>query len=83
MHQVVLNTLVIKYLDKKVFDYIDPWGESLASIAWVIKAYYHHTIMATPGQAVFGRYMIFNFTSVVDWKVITAEKQQQVDIDNF
>ena len=26
--------------------------------------------------------MIFNVASVVDWKVITSEKQQQVDIDN-
>ena len=38
--------------------------------------------MATPGKAVFVRYMQFNLTSVVDWRVVTASKQQQVDIDN-
>ena len=29
VHQVILNMLVTKGLDKKVFDYIDPWGETL------------------------------------------------------
>ena len=38
--------------------------------------------MATPGQAVFGRDMLFNLASVVDWRVVTAAKQRQVDIDN-
>ena len=38
--------------------------------------------MATLGQAVFGRYMLFNLTSVDDWWVVTAAKQRQLDIDN-
>ena len=38
--------------------------------------------MSTPGQAVFGRDMIFNLASVVDRKVVTAKNCQQVDIDN-
>ena len=33
LHQVILNMLVNNDLDKKVFDYIDPWCEPLASIA--------------------------------------------------
>ena len=33
-------------------------------------------------QAVFGRDMLFNLTSVVYWRVATAVKQRQVDIDN-
>ena len=33
LHQVILNMLVTKYIDKKGFDYIDPWGETLACIA--------------------------------------------------
>ena len=82
VHQVILNILVTKDLDKKVFDHIDPSGENLTSIEWSIRAYYHCTIMTTPGQAVFVRDMIFNLASVVDWRVITAVKQQQVDIYN-
>ena len=38
--------------------------------------------MATPGQYVFGRCMLFNLASVVEWQVATAAKQRQVDIDN-
>ena len=38
--------------------------------------------MATPGQAIFGIDMLFKLASVVDWKVVTAAKQRQVDIDN-
>ena len=83
VHQVSLNMLVTKNLDNKVFNHIDPWGETLASIAWSIRASYCHTIMATPVQAVFGRDMIFNLESVIDWKVVTTAKQRQVDVDNF
>ena len=67
-----------KDLDNEVFDYIDPWGEALSSIAGAIRASYHSTIMTTPGQAVFGRYILFNLASVVDDQVVTATKQRQV-----
>ena len=83
VNQVILNILVTMYLDKKVFDSIYPWGETLAYIAWAVRDSYYHTIMATPGQAVFGRDMLFNIASFIDWQVVTAVKQSQVDIDNF
>ena len=82
VHQVILNMLVTKYLNNKVFYYIDTWGENMASITWAIRASYHRTIQVTPGQAVFGRYIIFNLASVLHWRVITAGKQGQVGIDN-
>ena len=44
------------------------------SIAWAIRASYHHTIMATPGQAVFGGDILFNLASVLDWIVVTTAK---------
>ena len=37
--------------------------------------------MATRGQAVFGRDILFNLPSVVDWRIPTAAKQRQVDIN--
>ena len=80
VHQVILNMLVTKYLDNKVFNYIDTWGETLSYIAWEIRASYQRNIMATPVQAVFGRDMLFNLASVVDWRVATAAKKRQVDI---
>ena len=76
------SILVTKDIDNKVFDYIDPWVETLAYIAWVVGASYHHTIMPTPGQAIFGIDLLFNLVSVIDWRVVTAGKQHQVDIYN-
>ena len=38
--------------------------------------------MATPVKSVFVRDMWFNLTSVVEWWVVTAEKQRKIDIDN-
>ena len=55
LHKVILNMLVTKDIDIRVFDHIDPWGENLAYIAWAIRDSYHRTIMATLGQDVFGR----------------------------
>ena len=81
VHQVILNMLFTKDLYNKVFNYIYPWGETIAYIAWSIRAFYHCTIMATPVQAVFVRDMIFNLASVVDWQFATTAKQRQVDTD--
>ena len=82
LHQVILNMIVTKYLDNRVFDHIYPWSETLASIVWAIRASYRRTIMAPPGQVAFGRYMLFNLASVLDCKVLTAVNQRQLDIDN-
>ena len=82
LRQVILNMLATKDLANKVFDYIYPWDETLAYIAWAIRASCHRIIQATQGQAVFGRDMILNLVLVVDWRVITAGKHQQVDIEN-
>ena len=38
--------------------------------------------MSTPGQAVFGRDILFNLDSVIYWRVATAANQRQLDIDN-
>ena len=61
---------------------MDPQGETIASIAWEIRYYYQNTITSTPGQDVFGRDILFNLASVVDWQVSTVAKQHQLDIDN-
>ena len=74
--------IVTKDIDKKVFDYIDPWGEILTSIAWVLRASYQFTLGSTPSQALLVIDMIFNATPVVYWRFITAKKQQKIDIYN-
>ena len=82
LHQVILNTLVTKNIDNKVFDHIYPWGKTIEFIAWIIGDSYHLTIMATPVQALFCRDMLFNLASCVEWRVVTAAKKRQVYIDN-
>ena len=67
MHHVILNMIVTKDLANKVNVYIYPWGETLESLQWVIRDYYLCTIQYTPDQAIFGRDMIFNLASVIDW----------------
>ena len=67
VNQLILNMLVIKYHVNKVFEYIDTWDETIASISWEISASYNQTTKATTGQSVCGIYMIFNLTSVIDW----------------
>ena len=76
VHQVIINMLVTKDLDNKVFDYIYLWGKTIASIAWAIRASYHHNIIATPDQDIFSRDMLFNHASVIDWQVVTSAKQR-------
>ena len=78
----MLNILVTKDIDNKVFDYIYPWGETLAYIPWSIRASYHHTIMAMPVKSIFGRYILLNLASVSDCRVATDAKQRQVEINN-
>ena len=74
--------MVTKDLNERVLDHIDPWGEILSSIAWAIRASYHSTLQATPGQLVFGRDMIFNMTTVIDWHAMHNRKQNQTLRDN-
>ena len=56
---------VTKENDVKVYDHIDPWGETLLSVVWEIRASYHCTLGFTPVRAMIGRYMLFNLTSIV------------------
>ena len=71
-----------KELDKLVFDYVDPWGEVLSSVAWAIRASYHSTLQATPAQLVFGRDMLFNMKKIINWQLITENKRKQIARDN-
>ena len=82
LRQLIYNILVTKYISNKDFEYLDIWGKILASIYWSIKEYYHCILKATPCQDVFGRDMIFNIESILDWLVINSRKHLQVDMDN-
>ena len=74
--------IVAKYLSNKLFHYIDPWVETLSSIAWPKTDYFHHTLKPTTCQYGFVREFIFSPSKIVDCKVITTTKNFQVNIDN-
>ena len=82
IHQVVTNMLKTKELCSQILDPIDPWGEMLASVAWAIRASFNTSQQATPAQLVFGRDMIFNLKSLINWKTMALKRQQKVDIAN-
>ena len=66
VHQLIYNMIFTKYLNDKKFDYTDSSDENLDSIEQEIRDSYQHIIRSTPEQAVFGRDIIFNLTSVFD-----------------
>ena len=45
LHQVIYNMIATKYLDIKVYDYINTWFETLTYISWSIRASYYHTLL--------------------------------------
>ena len=47
VHHVIHNMCVTKELDKHLFGYINPWGEFLNSIAWVICMSYNSSTLTT------------------------------------
>jgi hypothetical protein len=83
IHQVI--EIKTQQLEDQVLDYVNPFGDVLASIAsivWAICSSLHRRLEATPVQLVFGHDMIFNIKTVVNWDLIHKQKQSQVDFDN-
>ena len=72
--------IVTNDLDIKIYDYIYLWWKIIESVASDIKSPYHFNLCFTPGQAVFGRDMLFNLMSLVYWRVVTARKQRKIYI---
>jgi len=66
IHQVLRHMFLTKNLKEQTFDFIDPFGDILASIAWAVRASYNSATDATPAQLVFGRDMMFNITSLIN-----------------
>ena len=83
IHQVICHMFLTKNFKETIFDYIDPFGSILASVAWAIHASYNSATQATPAQLVFGRDMMFNISSLVNWKDLSIRKQQLVDKANL
>ena len=50
--------------------------------AWAICSTYHTLLKCSPGQAIFGRDMIFDIPYIVDWSEIGRRRQDLVDKNN-
>ena len=83
VYGVINDMLRTNDLDNQSFDSVDPWGELLANIAWVLRSLTHSTLNATPGQLVFNRDMLFDLKYVADWRDIRTRKMKQVLKDNL
>jgi hypothetical protein len=50
--------------------------------AWAIHSTYHTVLKASPGEAIFGRDMLFDIPFIADWKQIGEHRQRQTDLGN-
>lgn len=77
------HVLLTKNLQEEILDYIDPFRSILASVAWAICSSYNNTTEATPAQLVYGRDMIFNLFTLVNWKELSLRKQRLINKANI
>ncbi len=48
--------------------------------AWAIRSTYHTVLKASPGAAIFGRYMLFDVPFIANWNKIGDYRQRQTDL---
>jgi putative transposase len=83
-HQTLGNLIrSFELQDNPYLDPDDPWGGILAAASFAMRATYHTTLQATPGQLVFGRDMILNTQYLADWTAIKARKQELIRKNNI
>ena len=83
IHQVICHMFLTKNFKGTIFDYIDPFGSILASVAWAIRASYNSATQTTLARLVFGQDMMFNISSLVNWRDLSIRKQKLVDKANL
>lgn len=54
----------------------------VTNAAWAIRSSYHTVLKATPGQAIFGRDMMFDIPFITDWTEVGRRRQKLVDSSN-
>jgi len=83
-HQTLGNLIrSFELQDDPCYDPDDPWQGFLSAAAFAMRATYHTTLQATPGQLVFGRDMILNTPYIADWTAIKARKQDLIRKNNL
>jgi hypothetical protein len=53
----------------------------LSGAAWAVRSTYHTVLKASPGEAIFGRHMLFDIPFIADWQKIQEHRQQLTDLN--
>jgi hypothetical protein len=69
-------------IDGREMDEKYTWGPFLSSAAYAIRSTFHTTLKATPGQLVFGRYMVMPIKFMADWGAIEQQRQKEMGRSN-
>ena len=64
------------------FDPVNPQGDLLTNIAWVLRLLTHSMLNATPGQVILNSDMLFDLEYVADQGKICQCKEKQIQKDN-
>lgn len=60
----------------------DVIADFITNAAWAIRSTYHYILKASPGEAIFGRNMLFDIPFIADWCEIGRSRQKLVDRSN-
>ncbi len=82
MHQVPGQMLRIAGIDMAESVTLDDVDVFLDNAVWEIHSTYHTVLTASPGEAIFGRDMLFNIPFVADWHKIGEHRQSLTDRRN-
>ena len=77
IHKVLGNVLCAYNLQETYVYKSDPWMGILAADALSVRYTYHIIKDKSPGQLVFGRYMILPIKHIEYWKFVHQRKQAQ------
>ena len=82
LHSVLENLVRTYNLQGNYLDKDDPWMVILSVTVFEIRSTVHTLKGYTPGQLIFGRYMVLPIKHISNWKLIPQRKQAQINYYN-
>ena len=82
VHQTIADSIRTMELDKHKCDDITI-NAVLQNVAYGLRATYHSSVAATPGQIVFGRDMVINSVYMANWKRYSDQRKAQIHKNNI
>ena len=81
VHQVIGDAIRSMELHTKPCDDVTI-NAVLQNVAYGLRATYHSSIAASPGQIVFGRDMVINSLYLANWKNLASRRETQIHSNN-